>query len=191
MPRAARQCLGCGSLAAVTKLVAALGIGVLVLLIVAVNGCFGCDRELVDRPELDLELRAGQAPLHGGTLHYYRWSQPHSQLDYEESLAIEDGSVAMTPSNSEQTVYPLCMHGVPENHYTYCVQADGYVTIAFELLDPQQATELELELEQGVSVPCTFDDAEHGRLSAERSDHDNVLWLYELASTPNQDEQGQ
>jgi hypothetical protein len=138
------------------------------LMIVAVNGCVGCDRSWVSRPELALTVTGEDgAPVAGARVHAFAWSDPHGVLD-RSSMAVTDrsGRVAFSRETEEETVYPLCMHGVPAHAMTICVESEGRQAVAFEM-DPAGSEERTVTLAAGEGeAGCDFDAVQVGQIRA-------------------------
>jgi hypothetical protein len=107
-------------------------------------------RRLVTLPAAEITVvdAAGQ-PLAGAAVRIHWWSYPHARLEQTHRFtAGADGRVVTTEQARRESVAPLCMHGVPEHHYTVCAGAPDHGWRAVEI-DATPTAPVRLQLTGG------------------------------------------
>jgi hypothetical protein len=84
-------------------------------------------RRVVTLPQLDVTVVAADGtPVPGATVFVHWWSYPHARLEQTHRLTADaQGRVTTAEATRSESVMPLCMHGVPEHHYTLCAGVAG------------------------------------------------------------------
>lgn len=86
-----------------------------------------CARTIRTRPPVSLTVvdeQGAPVPFAHVTLHW--WSHPHARLHRTSRFTADgDGRLRLTEKTRVERVMPLCIHGVPEHHYTFCADKRG------------------------------------------------------------------
>lgn len=107
-------------------------------------------RTFVRQPDVDVVVTGPEGPIEGARVTHTWWSHPHSQVrDEATTITGAGGRLRLQLETEEETIMPLCMHGVPEHHHTVCVEAEGYRPVAFEMHAAETPVRGELTMREG------------------------------------------
>ncbi|MBP6628737.1 MAG: carboxypeptidase regulatory-like domain-containing protein [Kofleriaceae bacterium] len=86
-----------------------------------------CHRTVVTRPGLVVTVTDAQgAPVPGAHVMLVHWSYPYARIDHHfGGVADDTGRFRADEVREDERIAPLCMHGVPEHHYTVCAGVPG------------------------------------------------------------------
>jgi hypothetical protein len=100
--------------------------GTSLVVIIPLLACIPFPRTALVRPEGDLRViddATGQ-PILGAVVRVHRIRHPHSRVSGRwEQRTNGRGEVAFTMREESETVYPLCLHGVPGYEWAACAEA--------------------------------------------------------------------
>lgn len=151
-----------------------VGVGIMALglccAVPVVFTLFACRRDFVRRPDVDVVATGPEGPVEGARVTHTWWSHPHSQV-HDEAMSVTgaDGRIRLELEIEEETIMPLCMHGVPGHHHTVCVEADGYRPVAFEMHAERTPVRGELRMRRG-EAEARCGGARDGLLAEPRED---------------------
>jgi hypothetical protein len=127
-----------------------------IVIVVAAGAVADCTktRAVIERPGLTVRVvDASGAPIAGASVVVSHWSLPHRKLHRAEVFTADAGGQIVTVrEDGEETIAPLCMHGVPSHGYTVC--AAGPNGLAAVNWNDGDATTIELRLDPSRDGRC-------------------------------------
>jgi hypothetical protein len=129
----------------------------------------------VTRPDLTLHIQDERGnPISQSTLTLYWWEYPHHRLRGSAILQPDlQGTVRITETSHTEVIMPLVPHGVPAYNWTFCIQAENFLTLIGTInnVEPGDAIELHIPLHQGASAAvCDQYDRLHFHHGQPRTD---------------------
>lgn len=119
-----------------------------------------CHRTVVTQPGLVVTVTDEQGvPVPGARVMLVHWSYPHARIDHHVAgVADAAGRFRTDEVRQDERIAPLCMHGVPEHHYTVCagVPGRGVAVLAWK---PGEPAALELRLAGQYAEECATPEA--------------------------------